>query len=129
MDGSELAGVGLFADLAAEDLAALAAETKRERHPIGFVLLAQDDIPTKFFVLLSGHVTVHRDGAHVVDMGPGDFFGEVGVLSLENRNASVIATSPIEVAVVMGWTLREVLDKQPDLAAKLKEAAAARAKG
>jgi len=80
-------------------------------------------------VLISGRVTVDRDGSHVVDLGPGDFFGEVGVLSLENRNASVIATTPVEVAVMMGWSLRELMDRQPELAARLEKAAAARSTG
>ncbi|MGH8912043.1 MAG: cyclic nucleotide-binding domain-containing protein [Acidimicrobiia bacterium] len=129
MDPSELAAIGLFADLSPEDLAAIAAEARLERHPTGYVLAEQDDIPTKFFVLISGSVTVDRDGSHVVDLGPGDFFGEVGVLSLENRNASVIATTPIEVAVMMGWSLRELMDRQPELAGRLQTAAAARSTG
>ena len=129
MDPSELAAVGLFAELTSEDLAAIAAEARLERHPTGYVLAEQNDIPTKFFVLISGSVTVDRDGSHVVDLGPGDFFGEVGVLSLENRNASVIATTPVEVAVMMGWSLRELMDRQPELAARLEKAAAARSTG
>lgn len=128
MDKAQLSGVGLFEGFSEEQLASIAAEMKLERHPSGFVLVEQDDVPTKFFVLLSGHVTVHRDGSHVADLGPGDFFGEMGVLSLEARNASVIATTPIEVAVAMGWSLRECVDAQPELRRRLESEAAARVK-
>lgn len=126
MDASELSGVELVAGLSGDAAATFAAELKREQHPVGYVLAEQGDIPTKFFIILDGHVTVHRDGAHVADLGPGDFVGETGVMSLESRNASVIATTPIEVAVAMGWSLRERVDATPELKARLEEAAAAR---
>lgn len=126
MEASELSGVELVAGLPEEATTAFAAELKRERHPVGFVLAEQGDIPTKFFILLDGHVTVHRDGAHVADLGPGEFVGEMGVLALESRNASVIATTPIEVAVAMGWSLRECVEAQPALKARLEEAVKAR---
>jgi CRP-like cAMP-binding protein len=92
------------------------------------VLAEEGDLPTSFQVLLDGHVTVHRDGVHLDDLGAGDYFGEVGVLSLGARNASVIATTPVRVATAMGWDLRSLLDENPELRAKLTETAANRTK-
>lgn len=71
-------------------------------------------------------MTVHRSGRHVTDLGVGDFFGELGVLSLERRNATVIPTTPLKVAVAMGWDLRRMLDELPGLGERLNVAAAAR---
>lgn len=110
MDASELSGIDLFAGLSTEDLERLAAVMKDAEYPVGHVLAAEGDLPTRFYVILSGHVTVHRDGKHVADLGRGDFFGEVGVLSLQDRNASVIATTPVRVAEVLGWDLRQLLE-------------------
>lgn len=126
MDDVELEPTGLFSDLLPENRAELAQVMKVEDHPVGSVLVAEGDLPSKFFVLLDGHVTVHRQGQHVVDLAPGAFFGEVGVLSLEVRNASVIATTPVRVAVAMGWDLRRVLDDLPTVRQKLEKAAASR---
>lgn len=126
VEASELSGVDLVAGLSDEAVEAFAAELKRERHPVGYVLAEQGDISSKFFILLDGHVTVHRDGAHVADLGPGDIMGEMGVIAQKSRNASVIATTPIEVAVAMGWSLRECMDAQPDLKARLEAVVAAR---
>lgn len=116
---SELDKVGFATGASSAEREALAAVFSIEEHPVGTALAIEGGDPTKFYVLLSGHVTVHRDGAHLADLGPGAQFGETGVLSLENRNATVIATTPIRVAAIMGWDLRTVVDAHDGLAAKL----------
>lgn len=122
MDGARLADVDLFSSFTADERQQIANCMNVEQHPMGSVLVEEGDLPIKFYVLLDGHVTVHRAGHHVADLGAGDYFGEVGVLSLEPRNASVIATTPAEVAVTMGWELRRVLDDAPELRATLEAA-------
>lgn len=126
MDGAGLDSVELFSDLSADDRTRIGAVLKTEEHPTGRVLVEEGDLPTKFYVILEGTVTVHRKGRHVVDLGPGDVFGEIGVLAMERRNATVIATTPLTVAVAMGWDLRRVLDELPAARRRLEEVAAAR---
>ncbi len=126
MEASRLAEVGLFATCSPEEVERFGAELRLDRHPVGTVLVEQGDLSIKFFILLTGHVTVHRDGVHVADLGPGDFFGEMGVLALEERNATVIATTPVEVAQMMGWRLRETLADLPGLRDALERAAGQR---
>ena len=126
MDASDLGASPLFAGLAAQDLTRLSQVMRVENHPRGTVLVEEGDIPSTFFVLLDGNVTVHREGRHVGDLGPGDYFGEVGVLALERRNASVIATTPVRVAVAMGWDLRALLEQADGLRTELTRAAASR---
>jgi hypothetical protein len=63
---------------------------------------------------------LHRSGRHVADLGPGDVFGETGVLALKPRNASVIATTPVQVAVAMGWDVRSLLPGRLSLKAALE---------
>ncbi|HSJ29553.1 MAG TPA: cyclic nucleotide-binding domain-containing protein [Acidimicrobiia bacterium] len=128
MEASDLGSVPLFAELSDTDIAGVAGVMKLEDHPRGAVLAEEGDLPSKFYVLLDGNVTVHRDGKHLNDLGPGDFFGEVGVLSMEARNASVIATTPVRVAAAMGWDLRNLLDGHPPLREALIGAAAERAR-
>ena len=127
MDPTDLEKTPLFAGLSSEDRTALAKALKVKEHPRGTVLTEEGDVPTMFHVILDGHVTVHREGTHLADLGPGDYFGEVGVLSLEARNASVIATTPVRVATAMGWDLRTLLDEHPNLKEELAATAAGRA--
>jgi CRP-like cAMP-binding protein len=126
LNAVELDAVPLFAGLSADEMRRVTELMRVEDHERGAVLAEEGDLPTKFYVLLGGNVTVHRDGSHVADLRAGDYFGEVGVLELEPRNASVIATTPVRVASVMGWDLRERLDEHPELRALLTETAASR---
>lgn len=126
MDATELAGISLFSDCSSDERERLAQVMETEDHPVGAVLAEEGDLPTKFFVILDGNVTVHRSGRHVADLGQGDFFGELGVLALQRRNATVIATTALRVAVAMGWDLRRLLDDMPDLAERLGAIASSR---
>jgi CRP/FNR family cyclic AMP-dependent transcriptional regulator len=120
MDSANLITTGALSNVADEDRAALAEVMRIEDRPRGNVLVEEGDIPDKFFLLVNGHVTVHRSGRHVADLGPGDIFGETGVLALKPRNASVIATTPVQVAVAMGWDVRGLLPERPSLKAALE---------
>ena len=128
MDTADVEAAALSTGLSAKDWTALGRVMKVRNHPRGTVLAEEGDLPTAFHVLLDGHVTVHREGVHLNDLGAGDYFGEVGVLSLQTRNASVIATTPVRVATAMGWDLRTLLDENPELRKKLTETASNRAK-
>jgi CRP-like cAMP-binding protein len=48
----------------------------------------------EFFVLLDGTADVKKNRRRVNTLGPGDFFGEIALVSREPRTATVIATSP-----------------------------------
>lgn len=122
-----LGEVGLFTDLSDEERAQVAEQMRLERSPRGAVVAEEGDLPTRFFVILDGHVTVHRDGHHVADLGVGDVFGEAGVAALQPRNASVIATTPVEVGVLMGWDLRDLMTAIPALGARIEAMIADRA--
>lgn len=126
MDAVDLEPVDLFFALSEEDRVSIAEAMREEKHPRGTLLVEEGDVPSKFYVLLEGHVTVHREGRHIADLDPGDFFGEIGVLSLERRNATVISTTPIRAAVAMGWDLRRLLDEIPAARERLVETAASR---
>ena len=45
--------------------------------PRGHHLFDQGRLPHEFFVLETGTVEVTKDGEHLADLGPGDFFGEI----------------------------------------------------
>lgn len=121
MDASELERVGFVTGATTEERDDLAAAFRVEERPVGTAFTVEGDAPTKFFVLLDGHVTVHQEGRHVRDLGPGDSFGELGVIDLSPRTATVIATTPVKVAVAMGWDLRERLERNEPLRQRLAQ--------
>jgi CRP/FNR family transcriptional regulator, cyclic AMP receptor protein len=129
VDAQQLEGIRLFSGLPAEVLSDVAAQLLLTEAPVGEVVIAQDDLPTKLFLLFDGDVTVHRGGHHVADLHAGDVFGEAGTLSLEHRNATVIATTPARLGVLMGWELRDLAADSPELSARLDELTASRSAG
>jgi CRP/FNR family transcriptional regulator, cyclic AMP receptor protein len=126
MDASELDRVGFVAGATDDEREDVAAAFRVEEHPVGTALVIEGDAPTKFYVLLDGHVTVHREGRHLRDLGTGDSFGELGVIGLSPRTATVIATTKVKVAVAMGWDLRERLERNQALRDRLAHSVAER---
>jgi CRP-like cAMP-binding protein len=72
-----------------------------ERYAAGTVIVRQGDIPDKFYIIASGYVNVEHtssQGKAIIDyLGPGDFFGEVGLVKKRRRNATVRAETDVEV--------------------------------
>ena len=91
-------------------------------------LTRQGGYAREFFVVVSGTADVHRDGERVGRLGPGDFFGEVGLLGPRwERSATVVATSPMRLLVLARHQFRELLFTASTVAAPIRRAAAARA--
>lgn len=72
-----------------------------EHHPAGTVIIAQGDIPDKFYIITRGEAEVtQRSGAEEVvinRLNAGDFFGEIGLLKRSKRVASVRAVTDIDL--------------------------------
>jgi len=84
-------GVPMFEPLSLAVLEQLAGGLQEVTYPKGTAIIRQGDPGDAFYVLIDGTVQVDRDGAHVADMGAGDSFGEVALISGEPRNATVSA--------------------------------------
>jgi CRP/FNR family transcriptional regulator, cyclic AMP receptor protein len=80
----------------------------------------------EFFVLLDGTADVKKKSRRVNTLGPGDFFGEIALVSREPRTATVIATSPIRALVITDRSFRRLLDDAPQVQTKVMEAMAQR---
>ena len=80
----------------------------------------------EFFVLLEGSADVTKDERKVNTLGPGDFFGEIALVSHEPRTATVTATSPVRALVITERSFRRLLDDAPRVQDKVMEAMAER---
>src|SRR5215510_12959122 len=67
-----------------------------------------------------------REGRHLADLGPGDVVGEMGVLERSQRNATVIATSPMLLVTLTSWDIRRLRKTAPQAVEQLREVVAAR---
>jgi CRP/FNR family transcriptional regulator, cyclic AMP receptor protein len=80
----------------------------------------------EFFVLLEGTADVKKNSRKVNTLGPGDFFGEIALVSHEPRTATVIASSPIRALVITDRSFRRLLDDAPQVKTRVMEAMAER---
>jgi CRP/FNR family transcriptional regulator, cyclic AMP receptor protein len=73
-----------------------------------------------------GTARVERAGATLADLGPGDVVGEMGVLQREQRNATVVATSPMLLVTLTSWDIRRLQKTAPKAVAHLRDVVAQR---
>ena len=126
MDPARLKRIPVFADLSDEErdhVAALAAEVSV---PESKELVREGDYSYDVLAIEEGTASVDRHGEHIADLGPGDVFGEMGVLKREQRNATVVATSPMLLVTLTSWDIRRLQKTAPNAVAHLREVVAQR---
>lgn len=129
MDAGQLAAIPLLAELSDEDLVVLAERMHELEVEAGSYVVEQGELSYKFYVILEGTAAVEREGEHLADLGPGDFFGEMGIVGHSRRNADVVATSPMRMVVLVGWDLRTLMDQFPRLRRRIQHAIVDRPEG
>ncbi len=83
------------------DLLVLCADLPTETVAAGEVLIGADSLPSRMYVLVSGSVTVERDGVAFARIDtPGAIFGEMSVVLSRPATATVRASSDIAVHVI-----------------------------
>ncbi len=83
--------------------------------PPGVDVVVQGAPAHAFYAVVDGRVVVHRDGKAVVHLGPGDSFGERGLLDHAPRNATVTTEIDTTLLRVEGRVLLDTLEAAPSL--------------
>ena len=122
MDAKRLESMPLFRDLSRKEREQIARWTDEVDVPAGYLLVEQGRFPHEFFVIESGTVAVTKDGQHLADLGPGDFFGEIAIVEHERRTATVVATSPLTAIVMLGRDFETMADVMPHVAERIHAA-------
>ena len=120
MEVSQLKRVDLFADVPDESLAKIAPFTKVDEFAEGKVVIKEGGFSNDFYVIEEGSAKVERDGEHLADLGPGDVFGEQGLLEKQQRSASVIATDTLRVIKIEHWELSRMRKSMPEVVEQLQ---------
>ncbi len=118
MDASRLRTLRMFAQMDDEELRRIATFATEESAGAGTVLVREGDYSTELVAIEEGAAEVVRsDGTKLGALGPGDVFGEMGVLTKEQRTASVIATSPLRLIKLSMWDVKRL---GPETKARLR---------
>jgi CRP/FNR family transcriptional regulator, cyclic AMP receptor protein len=108
--------VPLFARCTKAELIEVAINTDERAALEGEKLTEEGRRGREFFVLLDGTVVVRRRGRNVADLGPGDWFGEIAILTYKPRTTTVTATSAVRLLVISDRSFRRVVETTPRIA-------------
>jgi CRP-like cAMP-binding protein len=125
MDKGRLKAIPLFENLGEQDLQTIATFANETSVSEGEVLVREGDFSYELLAIEEGSAEVRKGADTVATLGPGDFFGEIGWLRNELRNATIVATSPMRLVTLTTWELRR-MRKMPGVMEKIEEVIASR---
>jgi len=111
--------VPLFEGCTKAELGELATSTDELALPEGRVLAREAKPGKEFFVLVDGTVRVSKGGRKLAELGAGDWFGEIALVTGEPRTATVAATTPVRVLILSDRAFRRVVEGMPSIALKV----------
>ena len=116
----QLQEVPLFSGLSQRQLKRLARLFKERRFAAGRPVVKQGEMSgVGFFVISEGEASVTVDGAYMKGLGPGDSFGELALISQQERAATVTADTPLTCQVINLWDFRSFSKDNPEITWKL----------
>ena len=109
MDPENLRNVPLFASMSERDLRTIETFAAEDSAPRGATIVREGDFSDEMVAVeLSGTADVIKRRRTIGTLGPGDVFGEIGVLERELRTASVVATSPMRLIRLTSWDVKRL---------------------
>jgi CRP-like cAMP-binding protein len=120
--------VPLFAELDNKEIEHIAGVMKERRFNAGDKLTEQGASGIGFFVIEDGTADVTVDGEARRTIGPGEYFGEIALLSdsTRTRTATITATTDMLTYGMTAWEFKPLVESNSDLAWKLLTAMAAK---
>jgi CRP-like cAMP-binding protein len=116
VDTDRIARFPVLADLPATELDELAAAMGELEIEAGAEVVALDDYGTTIYFIEQGEVDVLTDGGESTQaLGPGDTFGEIGLLLTGNRTATVVARTPMRLLSLSDQDFQRIRPRVPEL--------------
>ncbi len=122
IETDKLRSLPLFSQLPEADRDKISEFVDAVDVPGGETLIAEGEQAYQFFVVEHGQAEVSVEGEPVRTLGPGDFFGEIGLLLTGRRTATVTSVSPMTLVTIFDSKFRTVEQQYPEIAARLREA-------
>ena len=122
--------VDIFTTFMPEECATIAAKLKRRSYDEGETLVEPGTVLQSLFIIGNGVVSITRDGIEgdmeLLRLGPGDHFGEIGMLTGAPATGRLSALVPTTVYELAKADLSPILEARPPVAQELCRALARR---
>ncbi len=110
MDPERLRAIPVFASLDEETLKTVAVFAGESSVAAGKQVVNEGDYAHEFMAIEEGTAHVFRGDEKLATLGPGDIFGEMGVVEKRLRMASVVAATPLRLITLTRWELKRAGD-------------------
>jgi CRP-like cAMP-binding protein len=123
-----LKNVPLFAELDERELEQISATMRERRFSAGDTVTQEGAGGAGFFVVEQGEADVSVDGQPRGSIGPGDYFGEIALLTGSDRTATITAKTDMVCWGMTPWDFRPLVESNATIAWKLLTAMAEKLK-
>jgi voltage-gated potassium channel len=117
-----VAKVPFFHDCGAGVIAEVARLLRPRDYPTGAAIVRRGELGDCMYFIASGEVMIDVKPQPIY-LGPGDFFGEIALLTNSPRTATIIATQSCTLLALDIVHFRELCARQPELARIINEEA------
>ena len=116
--------VPIFNELKRREREQIANTMKGRTLEPGETIAVEGEAGVGFFVIESGTARVSIGGEDRRKLGPGDYFGEVALISKSARSATVTAETPVKCWGLTSWEFRPIVQQNASVAWSLLESLA-----
>jgi CRP-like cAMP-binding protein len=120
VDATQLKRIPLFAEASDDELAKVAAFAQGKEISDGEIVVQEGAFSRELLAIEDGTAEVTRDGEHIADLGPGDVFGEAGMVEDEMRSATVTATSRMKLISLGHFEVQRLKKDAPEVYARIE---------
>jgi CRP-like cAMP-binding protein len=120
VDSERLKNLPLFTELDDAERADVAACARELTVEAGTTLTTEGEHAYELFVIESGEAEVRKAGELIRSLGPGDAFGEIGLLATGTRTASIVATTPMKLVAIFAREFKQLEARMPQIAEELR---------
>jgi CRP/FNR family transcriptional regulator, cyclic AMP receptor protein len=121
LDVSQLKRIPLFADASDEELRRVAIFAESKEIPEGEVVIEEGSYSRELLAIEDGMAEVTREGEKLADLGPGDVFGEAGMLDDSMRSATVTAKSRLKLISLRHFEVKRLQKDAPDVYGRIEQ--------
>jgi CRP/FNR family cyclic AMP-dependent transcriptional regulator len=121
LDATQLKRIPLFSDASDDELRRVAIFAESREVPEGEVIVEEGGFSRELLAIEEGTAEVSRDGEKIADLGPGDIFGEAGMLDDEMRSATVTATSRMKLISLRHFEVQRLKKDAPDVYRRIED--------